>query len=68
MRKFRAEFDLGDRMRLWYRSARKWKVATVRAWSFPRSGRSGAPDDYQVRCDGKDNPRYARAQAPQPLK
>ena len=68
MGKIRIKFDLGERVRVWYKSARKWKVATVRTWIFLPYGRSGAPDYYQVRCEGKDNPRYYRAEELHPLK
>ena len=67
MRKFRAKFELGERVRVWYRRARKWKVATIRSWIFLPGGRPLVPDYYQVRCNGKDNPRYYRAEELRPL-
>lgn len=59
------KFFPGDRVRVWYRSERRWKAATVRAVTLepPPCSRSF----YQVRCDGKDNPRYYRAEELQPL-
>jgi hypothetical protein len=60
------EFDLGDRVRVWYASERQWKEATVRAVIM-----EPAPSMrvyYQVRCEGKDNPRYYRTEELQPTK
>jgi len=55
----------GDRVRVWYRSERRWKAATVRAVILepPPSSRT----HFQVRCAGRDNPRYYRAEELQPL-
>jgi hypothetical protein len=50
----------GERVRVWYKSAREWKLATVRALVFDRSRRSGNPSFYQITCEGKENPRYYR--------
>lgn len=50
----------GERVRVWYKSAREWKLATVRALVFDRSRRSASPTFYQVTCEGKENPRYYR--------
>jgi len=57
-------FFPGDRVRVWYRSERRWKAATVRAMILepPPTSRTY----YQVRCDGKDNPRYYRAEELRP--
>ncbi len=68
MGKARRNFDLGERVRVWYRSARKWKVATVRAWIFVPGGHSLVADYYQVRCNGTDNRRYYRADELRPVK
>ncbi|MCZ7564366.1 MAG: hypothetical protein M5U08_11820 [Burkholderiales bacterium] len=58
-------FFPGDRVRVWYRSERRWKAATVRALILepPPTSRTY----YQIRCDGKDNPRYYRAEELRPL-
>jgi hypothetical protein len=50
----------GERVRVWYKSAREWKLATVRALVFDRSRRSPNPTFYQITCEGKQNPRYYR--------
>jgi hypothetical protein len=50
----------GERVRVWYKSAREWKLATVRALVFDRSRRSPNPAYYQITCEGKENPRYYR--------
>jgi hypothetical protein len=50
----------GERVRVWYKSAREWKLATVRALVFDPSRRSANPSFYQVTCEGKENPRYYR--------
>jgi hypothetical protein len=50
----------GERVRVWYKSAREWKLATVRALVFDRSRRSAHPSFYQITCEGKENPRYYR--------
>ena len=50
----------GERVRVWYKSAREWKIATVRALVFDRSSRSRAPAFYQITCEGKQNPRHYR--------
>ncbi|NJN40822.1 MAG: hypothetical protein HC807_08480 [Gammaproteobacteria bacterium] len=68
MSKARKGFDLGERVRVWYRSARKWKVATIRAWIFLPYSQGRNPDLYQVRCNGKKNPRYYRAEDLQAIK
>lgn len=53
------EYLLGDRVRVWYASERRWKPATVRAVILePHPSRRVY---YQVHCQGKDNPRYYRA-------
>lgn len=50
----------GERVRVWYKSAREWKLATVRTLVFDRSRRSASPTFYQITCEGKENPRYYR--------
>ena len=66
MKEAEMEFFLGERVRVWYASERKWKVATVRAvmWEGPPSTRVY----YQVLCEGKENPRYYGAKELRPLK
>jgi len=58
-------FFPGDRVRVWYRSERRWKAATVRAMILepPPNPRCY----YQIRCGGKDDPRHYRAEELQPL-
>jgi len=65
MRKAGMKFAPGDRVRVWYRSERKWKVATVR--SVTCEPRPSSRMYYQVRCEGKENPLYYRAEELQPL-
>jgi hypothetical protein len=60
------EFDLGDRVRVWYASEGKWKEATVRAVIMEPAPSMGVY--YQVRCEGKENPRYYSAEELQPVK
>lgn len=50
----------GERVRVWYKSARQWKVATVRTLVVDKSRRSPRPAFYQITCEGKQNPRYYR--------
>lgn len=52
----------GERVRVWYKSARAWKIATIRALVFDRSRRSPNPAFYQITCEGKENPRHYRRQ------
>lgn len=60
------EFAPGDRVRVWYRSERKWKVAMVRAVILEPHPSSRTY--YQVYCEGRENPRYYRAEELQALK
>jgi len=55
----------GERVRVWYRNERKWTVATVR--SVTLEPHPSSRSYYQVRCAGKDNPRYYRAEELQPF-
>ena len=64
MKKAGMEFIVGERVRVWYASERKWKVATVRAMIWEPHASSCTY--YQVRCEGKDNRRYYRPEELQP--
>jgi hypothetical protein len=60
------EFAPGDRVQVWYASEGRWKEATVRAVIM-----EPAPSMrvyYQVRCEGRENPRYYSAEELQALK
>lgn len=59
------EFGPGDLVRVWYASERQWKVATVRAVIMEPA--PGLRVYYQVRCEGKDNPRYYSAEELRPV-
>jgi len=57
----RAGALLGKRVRVWYKSERKWKVGTVRSMMFPPMGDPlGDHVYFQVACGGKKNPHYYR--------
>jgi hypothetical protein len=60
------KFAPGDRVRVWYASEGKWKEATVRAVIM-----EPAPSlhvYYQIRCEGRENPRYYSAEELEPVK
>lgn len=65
MRKLGMAFFPGDCVRVWYRSERRWKAATMRAVILEPPPRSRT--HYQVRSQIKDNPRYYRADELRPL-
>ncbi len=60
------KFAPGERVRVWYASEGRWKAATVRAVILEPAPSSRVY--YQVRCEGKDNPRYYSAEEFQPVK
>ncbi len=67
MKKAERWFYPGERVRVYYKSVREWKVATIRSMIRLPKQRSPNPTYYQVTCEGKENPRYYRRKELQPL-
>ena len=63
----RWDHDLGDRVRMWSRSAREWKIGTIHAWLLMPYQRTEKPRYYEVIFDGTETPRCCRASALQRL-
>ena len=61
-------FYPGERVRVYYKSVREWKVATIRSLILLPNRRSPNPSYYQVTCEGKVNPRYYRPKELRPVK
>ena len=58
----------GKRVRVWYRSERRWKTAKVR-WLYIDAPPRGKPRVlFQLTCGGKVNPWYYTADEIHPLK
>ncbi len=68
MKKAERWFYPGERVRVYYKSVREWKVATIRSMIRLPKQRSPNPTYYQVTCEGKENPRYYRPKELQPLR
>lgn len=61
------DFDLGDRVRTWSRSARAWKAGYIKSWLLTPYQRSQKPRYYGVVFDGTTIPRYCWASCLQRL-
>lgn len=61
------DFFCGDRVRMWSRSARAWKVGRVKSCLLTPYQRSSKPRYYGVIFDRTETPRYCRASALQRL-
>ena len=59
------EFMLGQEVRVWYSSARAWKVARIRAFRF--HGATGTYT-YELECEGRINTHSYRADQLQPVR
>ncbi len=57
----------GERVQVYYKSKKEWKVATIRSMIRRPKQRSLNPSYYQVTVDGKENPRYYRPRELRPI-
>jgi hypothetical protein len=61
----RAAFEIGQRVRVWYSSARAWKVARIRSVCFDIASRTYT---YGLECEGRINTHWYRAGQLQPYR
>jgi hypothetical protein len=67
MKKAERWFYPGERVQVYYKSKKEWKVATIRSMIRRPKQRSLNPSYYQVTVDGKENPRYYRPRELRPI-